>query len=317
MLHEHRFRAMNTEVGAWLWSGSLLAPAWLAEVETFFHRVEAELSRFRPGSALSRLNRAAGCGPQPVPPTLLAVLQLALQAAAASNGLFDPTVLPALQRAGYDRSFEEIAAAEQDGSPRSALPVIGWQRVLLDVEAGTVALPAGMGLDLGGIAKGWVVDRAAEWLGQWGPALVDAGGDMRCVGTVDGQPWPIAVQDPFQPDRDLGILALAKGAVATSSVGGRRWRRGAVVLHHLIDPRTGAPSQSDLHTVTVMAPTAVEAEVVAKVALLLGSTAAGSYVERQGCRGLGFGHDGRRWPLGKGDGLLLDRSEEFTSCCAN
>lgn len=279
MLHTHRFRAMNTDVAAWLWSDSPLAGVRLRAVERFFAQVEAELSRFRPHSGLSRLNAAAGRGPQPVSPLLLEVLALALEAARASGGVFDPTVLHALQATGYDRSFEQIAADDSDTPHEPGIPArSGWQQVLLDAANGTVALPAGVGVDLGGIAKGWAVDQAARQLGQWGPALVDAGGDIRSIG-APGEPWPVAVQDPFDERRDLAVVGLAGNAVATSSSGGRRWQRSGQTMHHLIDPRTGQPSRSDLHTVTVVAPTAVAAEVAAKVALLLGRQAGQQYLE--------------------------------------
>lgn len=302
MLHEHRFRAMNTAVAAWLWTDSPLAGVRLDEVERFFAQVEAELSRFRPQSGLSRLNAAAGRGPQPLSPLLVDVLALALGAARISGGVFDPTVLNALQAAGYDRSFEQIGtdvASPQRGQ-RAAASGSDWQQVLLDGAEGTATLPAGLGIDLGGVAKGWAVDQAARQLGQWGPALVDAGGDIRSVG-APGEPWPVAVQDPFDEARDLAVILLADNAVATSSVGGRRWQRDGQPMHHLIDPHTGQPSRSDLHTVTVLAPTAAEAEVTAKVALLLGSQAGRRYIAARGHAALCIGHQGQHstagpWP---------------------
>ncbi len=293
MLHTHRFRAMNTDVAAWLWSDSPLAGVRLREIEHFFAQVEAELSRFRPQSGLSRLNAAAGRGPQPVSPLLLEVLALALEAARASDGVFDPTVLHALHAAGYDRSFDQIAAGVgvSQHTPGTAA-IGGWQQVRVDVAEGTVTLPASLGIDLGGIAKGWAVDQAARELGQWGPALVDAGGDIRSVG-MPGEPWPVAVQDPFDETRDLAVVLLADTAVATSSIGGRRWLRNGQPMHHLIDPRTGQPSRSDLHTVTVVAPTAVDAEVAAKVALLLGRQAGRSYLESRRHAAWLIDHQGR------------------------
>jgi FAD:protein FMN transferase len=147
-------------------------------------------------------------------------------------------------------------------------------------------LPAGMGLDLGGIAKGWAVDRAAEMLGAWGAAMVDAGGDIRVSEAASGESWPIGIQHPFDPARDLGILALDGGAVVTSTVGRRQWQRDQQPMHHLIDPRTGQPSQSDLHTVTVLAPTAASAEVTAKVALILGSNRGRAHLMARGLSGV-------------------------------
>ena len=143
-----------------------------------------------------------------------------------------------------------------------------------------------MGLDLGGIAKGWAVDRAAEMLGAWGAAMVDAGGDIRVNEAAGGEPWPIGIQHPFDPTRDLGVVALAGGAIVTSTVGRRQWRLDQQPMHHLIDPRTGRPSQSDLHTVTVLAPTAASAEVSAKVALILGSDRGRDHLMGRGFSGV-------------------------------
>jgi thiamine biosynthesis lipoprotein len=98
------------------------------------------------------------------------------------------------------------------------------------------------------------------------------------VGTVDDGPWPIGVQDAFVPERDCAIVPLRDGALATSSVGGRRWRRGGRTLHHVIDPRTGTSSDSDLHAVTVHAPTAAAAEIAAKVVLILGTEAGSTFL---------------------------------------
>jgi thiamine biosynthesis lipoprotein len=302
-LNERHFRGMNTQISAWMWSDGPLASVWLNEAEAFFREIEAELSRFRPDSGLSRLNAAAGDGPQAVSGTLRTVLGLALAAARGSGGIFDPTVLNPLRSAGYDLSFETLAAgigAAAGGCPgNSAGASLGWQQVMLDTAHSTVELPAGVGIDLGGIAKGWTVDRAAEMLGAWSAALVDAGGDIRASAAPGGEPWPIAIEDPFDNTRDLGVIRLAEGAVATSSVGRRRWQRDGQTMHHLIDPRTGAPSRSDLHTVAVVAPTAMEAELAAKIVLILGSREGQAYLETRELSGLLIGHDGGQQAVGK------------------
>lgn len=298
MLHEHRFTAMNTAVAVWLWSDAALAAVRLARAEITFAQVEAELSRFRPDSGLSRLNAAAGGPAQRVSPLLCTMLQAALQAAEDSDGLFDPTILPALRRAGYDRSFDLLAVAPAPGPPAAAQPAAtqSWRQVRLDAAASTVQLPAGLAIDFGGIGKGWTVDQVAVELSPWGAALVDAGGDMRATAPPGGEPWPVAVQDPFDDSRDLLVISLASGAIATSSVGRRRWDLHGQSMHHLIDPRTGRPAESDLHTVTVLAPTAVEAEVAAKVALLLGRHAGRRYLEQRRLAGVLVGVD-RVWDV--------------------
>ena len=286
MLHEHHFRAMNTEVGVWIWSTdqerTALVRSSLEWAEGFFGRVEAELSRFKSTSALSRLNGAAGRGPHVVPPFLWTVLVLAIEAARDSGGIYDPTLLRTMEHIGYDRSFETIERTSA-GHVNSLVPALGsWRRVHLDSGRRSVSLPADLALDFGGIAKGWTVDRVALALAVLGPVLVDAGGDLRVVDTVDGEPWPIGVQDPFEPDRDRALVRLPGGALATSSVAGRCWQRGGRPLHHVIDPRTGTSAESDLHSVTVHAPSTLIADVAAKVVLILGRAAGTTYLLKRG-----------------------------------
>jgi thiamine biosynthesis lipoprotein len=133
-------------------------------------------------------------------------------------------------------------------------------------------LPPGVRLDLGGIAKGWAGVQAMERLRQFGPTLVDAGGDIAVSGPrADGSPWPIGVANPFAPEELLEVLLIARGGVATSGCDYRRWRQGAVWRHHIIDPRSRQPAATDVLTATVIAPQLRLAETGAKVALILGS----------------------------------------------
>ena len=293
---------MNTDVGVWLWSTTPERVAILSRsfkwAEEFFARAEDELSRFRSTSALGRLNGAAGRGPQAVSPLFWTVLMSALEAADDSGGIYDPTLLRTLERIGYDRTFDEV---ERCGTRNTIadVPSFGsWRRVGLDSRTSSVSLPADLALDFGGIAKGWTVDRVALVLAPLGPVLVDAGGDLRAIGMVDGEAWPIAVQDPFEPERDRAVVRLAEGALATSSIGGRRWKRGGRTLHHVIDPRTGTAAESDLHSVTVRAPSAVMADVAAKVVLVLGSTSGAPYLLERGLAGLLTSVDGHEIVVG-------------------
>ena len=302
MLHEHHFRAMNTDVGVWLWSTAperaAIVDRSLDWAEAFFARVEDEMSRFRSTSALNRLNGAAGRGPRAVSPLFWTVLMSALEAADDSGGIYDPTLLRTLERIGYDRTFEEIERCGTMNTIADVPPFGSWRRVGLDGGARSVSLPADLALDFGGIAKGWTVDRVALALATLGPVLVDAGGDLRVIGAVDGEAWPIAVQDPFEPERDRAVVRLAEGGLATSSIGGRRWQRGGRTLHHVIDPRTGTAAESDLHSVTVRAPSAVIADIAAKVVLVLGSASGATYLLERGLSGLLTDVDGREMVVG-------------------
>jgi FAD:protein FMN transferase len=303
MLYEHHFRAMNTDVGVWIWSTDPARTARLRSgldwAEDFFGIVESELSRFRSTSALSRLNGAAGRGPRVVSHMLWTVLVAALDAAHESGGIYDPTVLHSLERAGYDRSFEaiEVTGNTDMGSP--PVKTFGsWRRIRMDDAARSVDLPGDLAVDLGGIAKGWTVDRVALALAPLGAVLVDAGGDLRVVGTIDDEPWPIGVQDPFTPERDRALVRLRCGALATSSIGGRRWLRGDWMLHHVIDPRAGTSADTDLYAVTVHAPDAVTADVAAKVVVVLGTGAGSAYLLQRGLPALLTTTDGREMVVG-------------------
>jgi len=168
----------------------------------------------------------------------------------------------ALVAAGYDRTFDELP---EEGPPASARACGGGVRV----EGRRIELDPGFRLDLGGIAKGYAVDRAADLLGSAGPCLVNAGGDL----AARDRSWPVGVETA---DGQI-TLALENGAIATSGTDRRRWRRGRVEAHHLIDPSLGLPATSDYLRVTVVAPTATEAEVLAK-AVFLGAPVQGPAV---------------------------------------
>jgi thiamine biosynthesis lipoprotein len=226
------------------------------DAEAELARLEALLSRFLPGSELSRLNRL---GELRAGPDLLAVAEAALAARELTAGRFDPTVHDAVVAAGYDRTFELVAAG---GSPRIAVAAPCGGGMEIDPAAGTIRLEPGVRLDLGGIAKGYAVDRALRILAAAGPALVDAGGDI----AVTGRPWPVGVETAG----GTIALELAEGAVATSGRDRRRWRAPDGERHHLIDPATGLPAEGDLLRATVVAATAVEAEVLAKALFLAG-----------------------------------------------
>ena len=253
-MSRHAFRAMGTDVELHLDAEE--GDAAFRDAEAELARLEALLSRFLPGSELSRLNRL---GELRAGPDLLAVAEAALAAHELTAGRFDPTVHDAVVAAGYDRTFELVAAG---GSPRIAVAAPCGGGMEIDPAAGTIRLEPGVRLDLGGIAKGYAVDRALRILAAAGPALVDAGGDI----AVTGRPWPVGVETAG----GTIALELAEGAVATSGRDRRRWRAPDGERHHLIDPATGLPAEGDLLRATVVAATAVEAEVLAKALFLAG-----------------------------------------------
>jgi thiamine biosynthesis lipoprotein len=301
-LHARSFRCMTTEIELYLRSSDRqLSSDALDEVQDFFYSVETRFSRFRSDSELSQLNRASGQRAQ-VSPDLCELVELAVAAAADSGGLFDPTIIGALEAAGYDRSIEWIRQEDIPlATPSASSKTLrgSWtgpqtQDIEVDRQGLTVALPPGIRLDLGGIAKGWAVDRATAMLEALGPGLVNAGGDLRAWGDQPGagdeRGWLAAVDDPTRPESDAAWLWVRDNAVATSSTATRRWAGG----HHLIDPRTGLPAETDLVSVTVSAPTVVIAEVAAKVVLIVGRAAGMVWLEGQpGLEALAVAEGGR------------------------
>jgi thiamine biosynthesis lipoprotein len=257
-------------------------------VVALFEAWEGALSRFRPDSELSRLNAAAG-RPFAASPLLLEVVASSLRAARASDGIFDPSLEPALRALGYDRTFEDVAL---DGPAVGRAPAGGsWRSIDLDRAAGTIRLPRECALDLGGIAKGMAVDAAVSLLAERGvaAAIVEAGGDIAVTGLPPGAgAWPVAVE----VGRGLREVGIASGALATSGISRRRWRRGGVEQHHLLDPRDGAPARNDLWSVTAAAVTCAQAEVAAKVAYVLGRERGMRFLLRVGIPALLVRRDG-------------------------
>ena len=278
------FRAMNTDVTGVVVAAedrAQEAEMALGQVQSLFAEVEATLSRFRPESDLSKLNRSAGASYQ-ASPMLFNAVDKALKAARDSDGVFDPTILSALVGAGYDRSFELLTNREAETAEPATLSRFTWRDVRLDYSRRRIQLPEGCGIDLGGIGKGWTVDLARLLLWPFEHFAVDAGGDIYVAGTqADGKEWTIAVDDPRRPGSDLCVLRIRDRAVATSTVVRRHWLRGGQERHHLIDPRTGAPSVGDVLAATVVADTVARAESLAKVALILGRDAGVEYLSRQ------------------------------------
>jgi thiamine biosynthesis lipoprotein len=252
------FRAMGTEIELLVEADDAGRALDAAEAE--FHRLEALLSRFRPDSELSRLNDA---GSLDAGPDLCRVLELALAASERTGGRFDARVHDAVVAAGYDRSFEQVPSDADEAVDLVARPLPGGARV----SSGRIELAPGVRVDLGGIGKGYAAERAAEILATAGPCLVNAGGD---IATRDGA-WTVGVETAAEP---LTLELTGGSGLATSGRDRRRWRRGGRELHHLIDPRTGVPAESDLLRVTVVAGDAVEAEVAAKALFLAGTDAA-------------------------------------------
>jgi thiamine biosynthesis lipoprotein len=255
---------------------------------------EATLSRFRAGSELCRLGARAGRA-VPVSALLFAAVSEALRAARATGGLFDPGLGRQISRLGYDRSFVALPG-DAACVPASGVAGGAWRWIELDAAARTVRLPIGLALDLGGIAKGLAVDACLERLGEMGiaPALVSAGGDLAVTGVPPAcHDWIVALPEAGPH----ATIALRRGALATSSTRGRRWRRGGALHHHLLDPTSGLPARSGVCAVSVAADRCAQAEVAAKCAVLLGPVEGARFLEERCLPGLLVEDDGTTHPV--------------------
>ena len=280
MLPEERFKALGSEAHLLCQDKSALS-----EVQEFLRIFEKTLSRFDPKSELSRLNE----NPEQevsISPLLERALQTALWAAEKSEGLIDPTVLPALQKSGYDTSWEPENQIPSSEMPRPqtrtarANPQNLWQKI--KIQDNTIRRPVGIQIDLGGTGKGLAIDMIAEMWAEVGNWAVVLGGDLRLGGI---HPREVIVDGPSR----RRSLYISEGAVATSGTHRRAWKQNGIPHNHLRDPLTGDPVWGKYIQATALAPTAREAELLAKCALLQGSEA----------------------PLRENGGLLLDWNEEW------
>jgi len=270
MLHRLPFRTMGCEMLAILDYDSESAPDILKDVPDWFEEWEQSLSRFRLNSELSRVNRTFD-QPIQVSQTFWDVFQSAQWAYEFSDGLVSPTLLDAVIDAGYDRPFDDLNLYQTDSSAPALFKTHPLSMVMTDPAARTITLPQGLRLDFGGIAKGWAAQQTVERLQEYGPCLMNSGGDIAISGSrLDASPWPIGVSNPFETGTDLEVLHLKRSGVASSGKDRRHWNQNGVFRHHIIDPFTGLPAETNLLRVTVVAPSVMEAEAAAKTAFILG-----------------------------------------------
>jgi len=286
------FRALGTRVRVTVLAASESEADGLVDLAgPMLEHLESRWSRFRPGSELSRLNAAGGAPVMLSDDTFDAVAH-ALEAWRATDGRFDPTVLPSLIALGYDRDFRSVLP---DGPAPAVVVPGGCADIVIDPIVRCVTLPVDVSLDLGGIGKGLAADRLAATLLEGGAVgvCVDLGGDVHVAGVGPlGGPWPILIQDPLGTGA-TGALAIREGAVATSTRLVRAWVRGGRRVHHIVDPRTGDCAETGLTSVTVVSGSTWWAEVLAKAAFVAGPTAGAALLAAAGVTGLFVHDDGR------------------------
>jgi FAD:protein FMN transferase len=288
--HEHSFDCFGTRVRLLVGirpSTPVDARLSALRVQARLQRLHRALTRFDPASELSRLNARAGERVR-VSPTMAAAIAAALAAAQRTHGLVDPTILPDLERAGYATSragaapadLMDAIAAAPPRRPAQPRPAAEWRAIELNPQRQTVRIPAGVRLDLGGTAKGLAVDVAARMLATQPTFAVDAGGDIHLGGTDAGRRI-VRIAHPLD-DNTAHEIELASGAIATSGLRTRVWQTAHGYSHHLIDPARGEPAWTGVIQATALAPTALEAETLAKTALLQGRRAGRELLARHG-----------------------------------
>ncbi len=255
------------------------AQAVVESVFTELGRIEDLMSEWQPGTPVSLINSSAGSRPEEVPEELVGIIERGIAYGWLSSGAFDIT----WRGMGRLWTFGDDFRVPEENEIREAVGRVDFRKIVID--GNTVFLPeAEMAIGLGGIAKGYAIDRAGSKIRQAGISnfLVDGGGDILAVGRINGRPWLVGIRDPRGDRLDLlRTLAISGGAVVTSGdyerfkiVDGRRY-------HHIIDPRTGFPADK-CRSVTVFAPEAEKADVLATAVFVLGPEEGLKLVQQEG-----------------------------------
>jgi thiamine biosynthesis lipoprotein len=247
-----------------------------AAVDGIVGAIDLAASRFREDSELSRLNSS----PErevTVSPLLAQAIGAALRGAELSGGAVDPTIGSAVRLAGYDSDFAKVPA-DGDRINLIAHQVPGWRAIRFDVHSRSIRLPRGVEIDLGATAKALASDLAAAAASKaidGAGVLVSLGGDIAVAGQAPVEGWSIQTSDDSAApiDDTAETISITSGGIATSSTTVRRWTRGGVVLHHIIDPATGLPADSCWRTASVVAASCVDANIASTAAIVMGRNA--------------------------------------------
>lgn len=276
------FHAMGSKILIAMDTDDILVMDEVLRARDWFEQWEESFSRFRLTSELSQLNRLPGI-PMKVSEDFFDVAMLALNMESRTNGQITPTILNALETAGYTESFEKLT--EQTWAVLNQPYLVentGGREIQLNESSRTITLGYGTKIDFGGFAKGWAAHQTMLRLKKYAPVLVDAGGDISISEPLtDGTPWPIGVADPVNKEVDLDLLMIEKGGIATSGRDYRRWKMNNLQQHHLIDTRSNKPAQTDVMASTVIAENVMEAEMQAKMGMILGSEDGSTWLNSQ------------------------------------
>jgi len=265
--HEREEAIMGTRIAVQAWGPRTQVDEAIDAVMADMHRTDELMSTYKPASQLSQVNQHAFERPVQVDPDIVDVVATAIEYSRLGGGAFDITYASVGHLYDYRRQLHptetEIA---------SNLPGVDYRQLVVDRKASTIRfLRPGMRIDLGGIAKGWAVDRGVEILRRHGLAhgMVNAGGDTAFLGDRRGKPWIVGVQDPRQPERVVVRIPLADEAISTSGDYERYFEQDGVRYHHILVPGTGK-SPETVHSVTVIGPNATRTDGLTKTVFILG-----------------------------------------------
>jgi len=260
---------MGTRIYVQLWAedpakGDEAIEAVMAEMR----RIDALMSHYKPDSQLSQINAHANTESVAVDKELFDLIKLSTHYSQITDGAFDITYASVGYLYDYPR---HVRPTEEQ--IKQALPAVNWRNMLLDEEHHTVRFThPGMRIDLGGIGKGYAVDRCVAILKRLGfaHAVVTAGGDSRIIGDHMGRPWLVAIRHPDDPKKVITRIPLSDSAMSTSGDYERYFDEDGVRYHHIIDPHTGH-SASKVRSATILAPTATQTDGMSKTAFVLGA----------------------------------------------
>jgi FAD:protein FMN transferase len=255
-----------------------------------------DLASFHKSSELTKVNDHAGKGPCKTDPELLKIIGEALRVAQLTQGAFDPTIGPVSRL--WQFSGEKEPRVPSESELKEALRKVGWQRVTIDADAGTILLPeSGMALDLGGITKGYALNRAAEMVEKSGlrGALINIGGDILAVGEKEpDKPWRVGVEDPRNKHGVVAVTALKDRLIITSGDYERFFIQDGKRYHHILDPATGCPAGT-LRSVTVVGPIGTTLQPLGTATFVMGPQKGLKFVET----------------VEKAQGFLIDAQGEY------
>lgn len=260
---------MGTSVSVELWHDDAATGEQLvAEVIAEYRRIDALMSTYKDSSQITSVNLGAANGPVVISAELFNLIADSLEISRRSAGAFDISY----ESVGY--MYDYRAGQQPDNAAiASALPAIDYREIRLDFERSTVAFARpGMRINLGGIAKGYAVERAARWLRGQGVeyAVLNAGGDTRVVGDRRGQPWVIGIRNPRSESDVVTRIPLVDEAISTSGDYERFFDENGERVHHIINPRSGRPTD-ELMSVTVIGPDAVLTDALSTTVFVLGA----------------------------------------------